>query len=104
MVANPQFTGTPDSRIQVIEDSEDEHAFRYGRIARSEKGTPLGIWQGEADQRVLVPKPFSNAESIFLLRSHEETPDTSPQANPSGYCPDHGTGVACPVGLGVRSS
>jgi len=22
--------------------------------------------------------------------------------NPGGYCPDHGTGVACPVGLGVR--
>ena len=21
--------------------------------------------------------------------------------NPNGYCPDHGTGVACPVGLGV---
>jgi peptide-methionine (S)-S-oxide reductase len=21
--------------------------------------------------------------------------------NPDGYCPDHGTGVACPVGLGV---
>jgi len=24
--------------------------------------------------------------------------------NPGGYCPDHGTGVACPVGLGVRVS
>ena len=23
--------------------------------------------------------------------------------NPNGYCPDHGTGVACPVGLSVRS-
>jgi peptide-methionine (S)-S-oxide reductase len=23
--------------------------------------------------------------------------------NPMGYCPDHGTGVACPVGLGVRA-
>ena len=23
--------------------------------------------------------------------------------NPAGYCPDHSTGVACPVGLGVRS-
>ena len=23
--------------------------------------------------------------------------------NPNGYCPDHGTGVACPVGLGVRA-
>jgi len=21
--------------------------------------------------------------------------------NPNGYCPDHGTGVACPIGLGV---
>ena len=24
--------------------------------------------------------------------------------NPSGYCPDHSTGVACPVGLGVSAS
>jgi peptide-methionine (S)-S-oxide reductase len=24
--------------------------------------------------------------------------------NPDGYCPDHGTGVSCPVGVGVRSS
>ena len=23
--------------------------------------------------------------------------------NPGGYCPDHSTGVACPIGLGVRS-
>jgi peptide-methionine (S)-S-oxide reductase len=24
--------------------------------------------------------------------------------NPNGYCPDHGTGVACPVGVGVSAS
>jgi len=24
--------------------------------------------------------------------------------NPDGYCPDHGTGVACPIGLGVRAA
>ena len=24
--------------------------------------------------------------------------------NPNGYCPDHGTGVACPVGLGVDAA
>ncbi len=23
--------------------------------------------------------------------------------NPHGYCPDHSTGVSCPVGLGVRA-
>ncbi len=23
--------------------------------------------------------------------------------NPAGYCPDHSTGIACPVGLGVRA-
>ena len=23
--------------------------------------------------------------------------------NPNGYCPDHGTGVACPIGLGVEA-
>jgi peptide-methionine (S)-S-oxide reductase len=24
--------------------------------------------------------------------------------NPNGYCPDHGTGVACPVGFGLRTA
>ncbi len=24
--------------------------------------------------------------------------------NPNGYCPDHSTGIACPVGLGVRAN
>ena len=24
--------------------------------------------------------------------------------NPDGYCPDHGTGVACPIGLGVAAT
>ena len=24
--------------------------------------------------------------------------------NPRGYCPDHGTGVACPIGVGVAST
>jgi len=24
--------------------------------------------------------------------------------NPAGYCPDHSTGVSCPVGLGVKAS
>jgi peptide-methionine (S)-S-oxide reductase len=24
--------------------------------------------------------------------------------NPNGYCPDHSTGIACPVGLGVRTT
>jgi len=24
--------------------------------------------------------------------------------NPNGYCPDHSTGVSCPVGVGVRAS
>ena len=23
--------------------------------------------------------------------------------NPDGYCPDHGTGVACPIGVGVEA-
>jgi len=24
--------------------------------------------------------------------------------NPNGYCPDHSTGVSCPVGLGVKAA
>jgi len=28
---------------------------------------------------------------------------TQPSKNPAGYCPDQGTGVACPIGLRVRA-
>ena len=81
MVANPQFRGTPDERIEVIENSEDTHAFRYGRIARTEKGNAVGVYAGELSQRVLTPKPHSDAESIFVLRSFAESPETSPQSD-----------------------
>jgi peptide-methionine (S)-S-oxide reductase len=27
----------------------------------------------------------------------------SPHKNPNGYCPSHGTGVSCPIGLGVST-
>ena len=36
-------------------------------------------------------------EFYFAEESHQQYLDK----NPHGYCPDHGTGVSCPIGLGV---
>ena len=33
--------------------------------------------------------------SLDLVRSLDK--------NPNGYCPDHGTGVACPIGVDVEA-
>jgi peptide-methionine (S)-S-oxide reductase len=39
--------------------------------------------------------PFYYAEDYHQQYLHK---------NPMGYCPDHGTGVACPIGLGLPAS
>jgi peptide-methionine (S)-S-oxide reductase len=38
-------------------------------------------------------------EFYFAEAYHQQYLDK----NPNGYCPDHGTGIACPIGVGVRS-
>jgi hypothetical protein len=36
----------------------------------------------------------------YVLKGSATTSSTLEQ-NPYGYCPDHGTGVSCPIGVGV---
>jgi hypothetical protein len=38
---------------------------------------------------------------IALKREHRQEHSSSPVENPRGYCPDHSTGVACSIGVGV---
>ncbi len=49
---------------------------------------------GPITTEISGPTPFYYAEEY-----HQQYLDK----NPNGYCPDHGTGVACPIGLGVSA-
>jgi peptide-methionine (S)-S-oxide reductase len=48
---------------------------------------------GTITTEIVDAPPFYYAEEYHQQYLHKV---------PDGYCPDHGTGVACPVGLGVR--
>ena len=39
----------------------------------------------------------------FAYRAHLRDYPGSDNKNPYGYCPDHGTGVSCPIGV-VKAS
>jgi hypothetical protein len=69
--------------------------------------------QGARDRRARLPPPRAARQRIAGVG-----PDQNPAwprpgrrtfviqwvlTNPHGYCPDHSTGVSCPVGLGVRA-
>jgi peptide-methionine (S)-S-oxide reductase len=60
---------------------EELRRFRYGDITT--EGRPAA----EAG-------PFYYAEDHHPQYLHKV---------PNGYCPDHGTGISCPIGLGVRA-
>ena len=49
---------------------------------------------GQITTEITPAGPFYFAEEY-----HQQYLDK----NPNGYCPDHGTGVACPIGLGVEA-
>ncbi|HSW42981.1 MAG TPA: peptide-methionine (S)-S-oxide reductase, partial [Patescibacteria group bacterium] len=54
-----------------------------------------GAGYGTITTEIADATPFYYAEEY-----HQQYLDK----NPGGYCPDHGTGVACPVGLSVAAS
>jgi len=47
-------------------------------------------------------RPASEAGPFYYAEDYHQQ-YLSDNKNPYGYCPDHGTGVACPIGLGVPS-
>ncbi len=76
--------------------ADQEQAYRATRAA----------YQGELHARgfgdiTTEGRPTDDAEPFFLA---EEYHQQYLHKVPHGYCPDHGTGVSCPVGLGVRAT
>ena len=77
------FTTTPEQRA-IAEASRD---------AYQERLAAAGF--GPITTEIAEAPPFYYAEAYHQGYLHKV---------PDGYCPDHGTGVACPVGIGVRAT
>jgi peptide-methionine (S)-S-oxide reductase len=72
---------------------EDRQAAEASRAMYQERLTAAGY--GPITTEIVEAGPFYYAEDYhqqYLIR------------NPRGYCPDHSTGVSCPVGLGVATA
>jgi peptide-methionine (S)-S-oxide reductase len=71
---------------------EQQAVAEASRDAYQERLSKAGF--GQISTEIVTAGPFYFAEDYhqqYLAK------------NPDGYCPDHSTGVSCPVGLGVRA-
>jgi peptide-methionine (S)-S-oxide reductase len=79
------------SAIHVF-DAEQRAAAEASRNAYQESLADAGF--GTITTEIVDAPPFYYAEDY-----HQQYLDK----NPNGYCPDHGTGVSCPVGLAIEA-
>ncbi|MEP6851763.1 MAG: peptide-methionine (S)-S-oxide reductase MsrA [bacterium] len=80
------------SAIYYADEAQREQA-EAAKTAYSAKLASVGM--GPATTEVAAAGPFYYAEDY-----HQQYLEK----NPFGYCPDHGTGVSCPVGLFATTS
>ena len=84
-------SGTQYRSIIVVRDPEQRAAAEASRDVYQERLAAAGF--GDITTEIVDAVPFYYAEDYhqqYLAK------------NPRGYCPDHSTGVSCPIGLGVN--
>jgi len=79
------------SGVYFTDDAQRE-AIEASRKAYQQRLNAEGY--GEITTEVAPAGPFYYAEDYHQQYLHK---------NPGGYCPDHGTGVSCPIGLGIST-
>ncbi len=82
--------GTQYRSAIYFSDEAQRAAAQASRDAYAEQLKAAGY--GEITTEISPAGPFYYAEDYHQQYLHK---------NPWGYCPDHGTGVACPIGLNV---
>jgi peptide-methionine (S)-S-oxide reductase len=82
--------GTQYRSAIFVKSPEQQEAALRSRGAYQEKLTASGY--GKITTEIVPAGEFYLAEDY-----HQQY--LSANKNPYGYCPDHGTGVACPVGV-----
>ena len=85
-------TGTQYRSLIIAADDEQRAAAEASRNAFQANLTASGF--GTITTEIAAAAAFYYAEDY-----HQQYLDK----NPRGYCPDHSTGVSCPIGLGVTS-
>jgi peptide-methionine (S)-S-oxide reductase len=84
--------GTQYRSAIYVADAEQRAIAEATRDAYQKRLTAAGY--GDITTEIAEAGPFYYAEAYhqqYLAK------------NPNGYCPDHGTGVSCPVGLGTTA-
>jgi peptide-methionine (S)-S-oxide reductase len=84
--------GTQYRSAIYVTDADEVARAEASRDTYQQQLTAAGY--GRITTQIEQAGPFSFAEEY-----HQQYLDK----NPNGYCPDHGTGVACPIGLGVNA-
>jgi peptide-methionine (S)-S-oxide reductase len=84
--------GTQYRSAIYVADADELARAEASRAMYQEQLTAAGF--GPITTEIALTGPFFFAEGY-----HQQYLDK----NPNGYCPDHGTGIACPIGVGVRS-
>ncbi len=82
--------GTQYRSLIMVGSPQERAAAEASRDAYQEQLTAAGY--GTITTEITDAGPFYYAEPY-----HQQYLSK----NPNGYCPDHGTGVACPIGVGV---
>ena len=86
-------TGSQYRSIVLLTTDQQRTLAEVSRDAYQEQLTTAGY--GTITTEIADLTDFYYAEDY-----HQQYLDK----NPRGYCPDHGTGVACPIGLGVGAT
>lgn len=84
--------GTQYRSVIFVTDDAERATVEASRDAYQEQLTAAGY--GEITTEIAEAGEFFYAEPY-----HQQYLSK----NPAGYCPDHGTGVACPIGVGVKA-
>jgi peptide-methionine (S)-S-oxide reductase len=85
--------GTQYRSVIFVSDATERRIAEASRAAYQERLTAAGY--GRITTEILPAGPFYYAEDYhqqYLAK------------NPHGYCPDHSTGVSCPIGLGLEQT
>ena len=77
--------------------------YTHSDAQRAAAESSLTMYQGELSRAGFgeITTEIAPAPDYFFAEDYHQQYLAK---NPAGYCPDHATGVACPIGLGVRSS